>query len=109
MKNFIQPGVNLTLPTPETVIAGQAILIGSIFGIASSDTQIGHNCDLVTEGVFTLPKASVSITLGAKLYWDDVAKKVTTVSASNSYIGTSIEAVATVALTAPVRLNGFIA
>lgn len=107
MKNYIQPGTNLTMPTPETVIAGQAILIGSIFGVAASDAVIGNNLDLVTEGVFTLPKANVSITLGAKLCWDDATKKVTTVSAGNAYIGTAVEAVATVALTAPVRLNGF--
>jgi predicted RecA/RadA family phage recombinase len=106
MKNYIQPGTNLTMPTPETVSAGQAILIGSIFGVAASDAVIGNNLDLVTEGVFTLPKANVSLTLGAKLYWDDAAKKVTTVAAGNAYIGTAVEAVATVALTAPVRLNG---
>jgi predicted RecA/RadA family phage recombinase len=106
MKNYIQPGTNLTMPAPETVIAGQAILIGSLFGVASSDAISGSYMDLVTEGVFTLPKANVSITLGAKLYWDDAAKKVTTVSAGNAYIGAAVEAVATVALTAPVRLNG---
>jgi predicted RecA/RadA family phage recombinase len=106
MKNFIQKGVNLTLPTPETAISGQALLIGSIFGVASNNAAIGDNVDLVTEGVFTLPKAGVTMPLGCKVYFDNVAKLCTTVTAGNTLIGSCVEAVSTVAITAPVRLNG---
>jgi predicted RecA/RadA family phage recombinase len=106
MKNFIQPGETITLPAPYTVASGDGMLIGVIFGVANSDAVLGNNADLTTEGVFTLPKASVSITLGAKLYWDDAARKVTTTSAGNLYIGAAVEAAATVALTVAVRLHG---
>jgi predicted RecA/RadA family phage recombinase len=106
MKNFIQKGVNLTLPTPEVTVSGQALLIGSIFGVASNGGAAGENVDLVTQGVFTLPKAAVTMPLGCKVYWDNTAKLCTTVSAGNTLIGSCVDAIATVALTAPVRLNG---
>jgi predicted RecA/RadA family phage recombinase len=108
MRNFIQPGETVTIVAPYTVASGDGMLIGAIFGVANSDAVIGNNADITTEGVFTLPKANVSITLGAKLYWDDAAKKVTTVTAGNVYIGAAIEPAATVALTVPVRLSGLV-
>jgi predicted RecA/RadA family phage recombinase len=107
MKNYISKGVNISLVTPDTVASGEAILIGNIFGVASADAPIGNNVDLVTEGVFSLPKANVTMPLGCKVYWDSTAKVVTTTVASNTYVGVAVEAVATVALTAPIRLNGF--
>jgi predicted RecA/RadA family phage recombinase len=108
MRNFIQPGETITVLAPTAVASGDAVLIGALFGIANGDAQINNNVDLSTEGVFTLPKANLSITLGAKLYWDDAAKKVTTVTAGNLYIGVAIEPAATVALTVPVRLSGVV-
>jgi predicted RecA/RadA family phage recombinase len=106
MRNFIQAGETLTITTPATVASGDALLIGAIFGVANGDAIINQFVDLTTEGVFTLPKASVSITLGAKLYWDDTAKKLTTTAAGNLYVGAAVEAAATVALTVTVRLHG---
>jgi predicted RecA/RadA family phage recombinase len=107
MRNYIQPGINLTLVTPETVLAGAGLLIGSIFGVASSDAVLGSNVDLVTEGVFELPKVSAqAMTLGAKVYWDSAAKLVTTVSAGNTLIGTAVVVAPNPSPTATVRLNG---
>lgn len=106
MRNFIQPGNTLTLPAPYNAIAGAGILIGSIFGVANSNAVIGNNADVTTEGVFSLSKAGVAITLGGKVYWDDTAKLVTNVSAGNTLIGVAVEAAAALALTATVRLNG---
>lgn len=107
MKNYIQPGTNLTLVSPETVIAGAGLLIGSIFGVAASDAVLGNNVDLVTEGVFELPKVSAqAMTLGAKVYWDSAAKLATTVSAGNTLIGVAVAVAVNPSSVATVRLNG---
>jgi predicted RecA/RadA family phage recombinase len=107
MKNYIQPGTNLTLVTPENVLSGAGLLIGSIFGVAASDAVLGNNVDLVTEGVFELPKVSAqAMTLGAKVYWDSAAKLVTTVSAGNTSIGTAVAVAVNPSSVTIVRLNG---
>ena len=57
MKNFVQSGVNITIPSPTNVISGQGVKFGSIFGVASGDAKTGDPLDLVTEGVFALLRA----------------------------------------------------
>lgn len=107
MKNFIQSGETLTLPAPYNLLSGDGAKVGNIFGVSNGDAPIGNNADLDTEGVFTLPKVSAqAITLGAKVYWDDTARLVTTVTASNTLIGVSTEAAANPSATVAVRLNG---
>jgi predicted RecA/RadA family phage recombinase len=107
MKNFVQPGETISLASPAAVISGAGLLVGSLFGVASGNAAIGETVDLVTRGVFTLPKVSAQAqTLGAKLYWDDAAKLVTTVSAGNTLIGVAVEVAPNPSPTATVRLNG---
>jgi predicted RecA/RadA family phage recombinase len=107
MKNYIQEGDTLTLAAPYNLLGGQGALVGSIFGVASGDTVIGNNADLVTEGVFNLAKVSAqAVALGAKVYWDDAAKLVTTVAAGNTLIGVCVVAAANPSATVAVRLNG---
>ena len=107
MKNYIQPGVNLTLPAPEAILSGQGVVVGSIFGIASGDAAIGADVDLVTEGVFELPKVGANaFTLGAKVYFDDATNLATTTAAGNNYIGVAVAAAIAGLATVKVRLNG---
>jgi predicted RecA/RadA family phage recombinase len=105
MKNFIQPGVNLTLPAPYNLISGDPAKVGEIFGVASQDAPIGNNVDLVTEGVFTLTKVSANaFTLGQKAYWDDAARLITTTASGNSLIGVAVEATTAGNATVAVKL-----
>ena len=107
MKNYIQTGVNITLAAPEAVISGQGVIVGNIFGIASGDAAINEDVDLVTEGVFELPKVGANnFTMGAKVYFDDATNLVTTTASGNTYIGVAIEAAAASTATVRVRLNG---
>ena len=104
MKNYIQNGVNLTLPAPEAVVSGQGVVVGSIFGIAAGDAASGADVDLVTEGVFELPKVGANaFALGAKVYFDDATNLATS---SNSYMGVAVAAAIAGAATVKVRLNG---
>lgn len=89
--NFIAPDDPLTLPAPAGgVVSGTAYKIGDSFGIAGNSAAAGENFPLHRAGVWLLPKATaVNWLVGVKLYWDDAAKKVTNVSASNTLIGVS--------------------
>lgn len=109
MRNYIQPGENLTLPAPAAIASGEATLIGAIFGVASNDAALGADVAFVTTGVFTLPKVAVDdVTLGAPLYWDAAAKKVTIDddSGANNRVGAAVTAAAAATTTVSVRLNG---
>ena len=109
MKNYIQPGDNLTLPAPAAIASGEATLIGAIFGVASNDAESGADVAFVTRGVFTLPKVAIdNVTLGAPLYWDATEKKVTLDDdeGANPKVGVSVAAAAASTTSVSVRLNG---
>lgn len=107
MRNYIQKGENLTLPAPYALASGDGALIGSIFGVAAGDAANGASVDLVTEGVFTLPKVSTDvIAVGAPIYWDDAAKLVTVTATDNTKIGAAVATAVNPSGTVDVRLNG---
>lgn len=94
MKNFVQPGANLTLAAPYAVTSGAGALIGSIFGVASEALDSAETGVFVVEGVFDLAKAaSQAWTVGVKVYWDNTAKNCTTTSSANTLIGVAVVAV----------------
>lgn len=107
MKNYIQTGDSLTLPAPYDVDSGDGALVGSIFGVAAGDASTGEDVDLVTRGVFELPKTSaLAISVGDKLYWDNTAKLVNKTATDNTLIGVAVSAAVNPSGTVNVRLNG---
>lgn len=107
MKNYVQTGDNLTLPSPYDVSSGGGALVGSIFGVAAGDALTGADVDLVTRGVFTLDKVAVdAFTIGEPAYWDDVQQLVTVDPTGNTKIGVAVEAAAGGSATVAIRLNG---
>jgi predicted RecA/RadA family phage recombinase len=109
MKNFVQAGENLTLAAPYALTSGDGALVGSIFGVATGDAENGAEVDLVTMGVFTLPKPETDVfTVGLEAFWDNTAKVVTTDDAEsvNLKIGVAVAAAGNPSLTVDVRLNG---
>lgn len=106
MRNFIQPGVNVTIPAPSNVTSGQFVAVGFIHGVAASDAASGQPMDLVTEGVFSLPKASAAILpLGAYAYWNGSAVDEES-TAGDQAIGVIVEAAGNGVTSAKVRLSG---
>lgn len=109
MKNHIQMGKNLTLPAPYALTSGQGALVGSIFGVASSDAAITADVVLVREGVCDLTKvAATAIAQGAKVYWDNAARNITTISAGNTLVGAAAAAALSADATVYVLLDGAI-
>jgi predicted RecA/RadA family phage recombinase len=107
MKNYIQPGENLTLTAPYAVTPGDGLLVGSIFGVASDTAASGAEVIAVVTGVFTLAKTTgAAWTVGQVLYWDDTGKKVTHTASTNKLIGVAVKAAASGDTTGTLRLNG---
>ena len=107
MKNAVQRGEIITLAAPYDVAAGAGLLVGAIFGVATSPALSGATVEAAACGVFELAKTSAQAwTVGAKVYWDDAAKLCTTVNTSNTLIGVAVAAAANPSATGLVRLNG---
>lgn len=107
MKNYIQEGDSLPLTAPYARNAGEGALIGALFCIALSVVANGATGVFTTQGVYELAKAgSQAWTEGAKVYWDNTNKVVTTTASGNTLIGCAIAAADTAATTGIVRLNG---
>ena len=109
MKNFVQPGANLSLVAPRTLVSGAAFQVGAIVAVASTDAASGAPVVGVTEGVFDLPKATGAVTPGAKAYWDNTAYVVTTSASSTVLIGAFTQAAASGDAAGRVKLTGQIA
>jgi predicted RecA/RadA family phage recombinase len=106
VKNYIQPGDTLTLNAPATVVGGQPILVGEIFGVVASDAASGKPMDLVTRGVFRLPKVTADVlSVGEAVYFDmdggDVGEED---SVHTTKVGHAIEAAGNGATTVAVKL-----
>jgi predicted RecA/RadA family phage recombinase len=109
MKNFIQPGENLTFAAPYAVTAGAGALVGSVFGVAQSAAANGEEVVLLTEGVFEMAKATGQAwTVGLKLYWDNSAKNITSTASANTLVGAATAAALTGDTVGVVYLDGTI-
>ena len=107
MKNYIQPGNTVTLTAPYARNSGEGALVGATFGVAAGDVANGVDGEFALVGVFSLAKVSAQAwTQGAKVYWDNTAKNVTTTATSNTLIGVAVAAAANPSDTGLVRLNG---
>jgi predicted RecA/RadA family phage recombinase len=70
MKNYVQRGENITVPAPAPATSGAVVVVGDLIGIASGDAAEGEPLDLVTVGVFELPKvAADAFPLGGAAFW----------------------------------------
>jgi predicted RecA/RadA family phage recombinase len=110
MDNFVQAGNALTLTAPGGgVVSGTAYLIGSLLVVATVDADAGDSFVGQVTGVISYEKpGSQAWTEGAKIYWDNSAKKMTTTSGGNTLVGVAAEAVGAGAseTTGKVRLDG---
>ena len=106
MRNHVQPGNTLTLPAPRVLFSGDGAVVGSIFGVANSDADIGDPVDLDVVGVFELPKvAALAINAGDPDYWDN-ATHLVTADDTDMLIGVATEDAANPSAAVNVRLNG---
>lgn len=103
MKNFKQKGENITLPAPIAVLSGEVLIVGELHGVVAGNAGVGDDCDVVTEGVFELPKvAADAFAIGDPVYFDAALKLVAADddSGGNAKIG--------IAVTAAPAVSGFV-
>lgn len=111
MKNNIQhdaDALDFTAPVGG-VVAGAGFQLGAIFGVVRHSAAQGEPAILDLKGVFTLPKTAANTPApGALVYWDDVAKSITTTASTNVKAGihAGLAAAGGADATLPVRLNG---
>lgn len=108
MKNFIQPGNSLamTVPYASGVTSGQGMLVGALFGVAAVDGAQNAVIEGATQGVFDLTKQpSLAITAGARVFWDDSNRRITTTATGNYQVGIAVLASATADATVRVWLQ----
>ncbi len=86
MTNYIQPGNNITVPSPVGgVTSGQLVVIGALIGVASTTQAAGANVEIATSGIYELPKvAADDVAVGDKLYWDAAQSKLTKTAGTGS-------------------------
>ena len=109
MKNFIQNGFVLTVAAPVNLLSGQAVLAGSIFGVATNDAVQSAPVEIIRQGVFSLSAvAADTLAAGDKVYWDNTARRVTKVATNNVLIGAAAAAKSGTETSATVLLDGVI-
>lgn len=107
MKNYLQQGDTVTVAAPYALAAGQGALVGALFGVAQNAAAAGAECELKRTGVFTLTKTNAQAwAAGARLYWDNAAREVTTVANANVLVGVALAAAANPSATGTVLLDG---
>jgi predicted RecA/RadA family phage recombinase len=107
MRNFSQPGEVITVTAPYALTSGQAAKAGAIFGVASGDAAAGTAVELKRKGGFELAAVTADTgAAGAKVYWDDNARRITTTAGSNTLVGCLFESKSGLSPTARVMLDG---
>ena len=107
MKTFVQPGLSVPLPMPYDRSSGQGVLVGALFGVVAVDALTGVTAEVAANGVFDITKeAPLVIAVGARVFWDNTNKRVTTVATANFAIGHAVAAAAAADTIARVRLSG---
>ena len=108
MRNFVQPGDSLAIAVPYAggVTAGQGVLVGALFGVAAVDGAQNAIIEAATQGVFDLTKEpALAITAGARVFWDNTNRRVTTTATGNFSIGIATAAALAADATVRVWLN----
>ena len=110
MKNFVQPGVNVTVLAPADTDSGELVLIGAaLFGVAVHDAKNAADLTISTGGVYDLSATAANAwAAGDKVYRDAAGAdegKLTDTAANNLLVGVAVEAKAANMASARVRLN----
>ena len=102
-KNYVAEGCILQLTAPYAVLSGQGLLVGGLFGIAEHDAASGEQVSTGIDGVWDITKEpSLAISAGARVFWDNTNKRITTTATSNYQVG--FATVAALAADATVRV-----
>lgn len=89
----------------DIIEANSVLVIGKRIGIAGMTINPNEVGSVHVTGTFKFPKATGAITLGAEVYWDAAAGKITTTASSNVAAGFAVEAAGADATEVVVKIN----
>ena len=90
----------------EAIIEENTVLaIGSRIGITGMKIRPNEKGSVHVSGVFEFDKAAGEIALGADVYWDAAAGKITTTSSSNTKAGFAVEEAGSSSTKVIVKIN----
>lgn len=88
MKNYVSEGKVIEATAGADYSSGDGVVIGELFGIATSDVKSGKTGVFLLTGIVAVAKtAADTFTAGCKCYWDASTKKVTTTASTNKLAG----------------------
>jgi len=105
VQNFVRRGETKQFTAGSALVAGVGVLMGTVVGVVTNDVASGAVGEAMLAGVFDVAKATGAWTDGAKIYWDNAAKKFTTTSSSNTFAGTADQAAQSGDATGRLNLN----
>ena len=107
MKTFIADGSTVTAPAPAAgAVSGSAYKLGTLIGIAQTTQAVGTATAFAITGVYEVPKVNTEVwAVGDAIYWDDTAKKFTSVVGTNTLAGNAWAAAANPSAVGRVRLR----
>jgi predicted RecA/RadA family phage recombinase len=106
MRNYVSSGNSAALAMPYDRTSGQGVQVGTLFGVCQGDALTGVSQTVVFRGIFDLTKEpALVISQGARVFWDNTNRRVTTTATSNVCIGHCITAAAGADATVRVRLQ----
>jgi len=94
MRNYVQEGESIQVAAPYAVSSGDGVQVGTaLFGVAATTAASGADVVIKTNGVFDVKaKSTDTPAIGAKLYWDNTNKEITTTATSNLLCGIALVA-----------------
>lgn len=104
---YVSAGDVVDYTPSAAVAAGEVIVQGNLVGIAKVAIAANTLGSLAVEGIFTVAKAAVEITVGALLYWDESANAFTTTddTGANKFAGQATTAAASGDATVQIRMS----
>ncbi len=111
MRNFVREGDSVSVTAPYAVTSGQGVLVGAaLFGIAITDAANGATLEIACEGVFLVTKEpALAIAVGARLFWDNTNRRLTTTLTSNICVGVATAAALAADTVVAIRLQPIVA
>jgi predicted RecA/RadA family phage recombinase len=105
-RNYVGPGDKVRVTAPYALTSGQGALVQALFGVAQSDALISTEVVLDTTGVYDLAKEpSLVIAQGARVFWDNTNRRITTTTTGNFNVGFAWAAAAGADATVRVKLD----
>lgn len=92
--NYQQPGstIDFINSTSDTIKAGQVVSLTTRIGVAGTEIAASAVGSLHVKGVFSMPKATGAIAIGAAVYYNASTDKITTTASSAVPAGWAIAA-----------------